>query len=65
MDLNTFPTCQQIDRACRIYTGGGDYLAIAEALCGELTVEGLFLVYHAAKTAHVIDERFPYPSTRL
>ena len=61
---NTAPDCAQIDRACRIFGAGGDLTDVAHAFRDELTGEGVWLAWHAAKASHAIDERHPLRSTR-
>lgn len=58
------PNAEQIDRACRLYSAGADALTFAASFAGEVDEEGLWLLWHAARTALAIDERHPFISHR-
>lgn len=58
------PTAEQINRACTLYSAGADALSFAAAFAGETDDECLWLLWHAAKAAHAIDERHPFTSQR-
>jgi hypothetical protein len=59
MDLikNTSPDCAQIAHACRLYETGGEIPEFIIAFKKELTQEGIFLAYHAAKVSFDMNVR--------
>ena len=58
------PSCHQLDRACRLYSGGASVESFRAAFAGELSPEGMFLAWHAAVAANAIDERYPFTANR-
>lgn len=58
------PTDEQISRACTLYSAGADELTFAAAFAGETDAEGLWLLWHAARVALIIDQRHPFTSHR-
>lgn len=58
--MNNAPTSAQLNRACRLYSAGADALTFCAELADELTPEGIWLAWHAAKAAHAIDQRYPF-----
>lgn len=58
------PTVEQINRACRLYSSGADAETFRERFASEADEECMWLLWHAAKTAHAIDERHPFTSHR-
>ena len=53
------PSSEQIQRACRVYSAGIDVKSFREMFSEELDAEGVVLLWAAALTCAIVDERWP------
>lgn len=58
------PSSELINRACTLYSAGADEITFAATFAGETDAEGLWLLWHAARVATIIDQRHPFTSRR-